>query len=304
MPICVECGKETPRDDMYGVGQDLRCPVCAGKRRTVYTQPRQRTLKVDGWVTWSLLVVAAALFMSRSVPLSTFIPGAEGTVQTRLASFPPAIWDGEIWRLITSCFLHGDFLHILFNGLALWRLGPVIEAAMGRWLYLGFVLLLGGASIGTEVAVHATTTIGLSGVVFGLFGYLYALRRTKDFAAAILTPQVVQSFVFMFFLCILLDASGSMAIGNWAHGSGAALGWLFGFASQHRLRITMIALTILVAISLITLPFYMPWNADFCLFRAYQSAQRGDEAGFSHWTERATKAPFPAKLFAPIEPRP
>jgi membrane associated rhomboid family serine protease len=301
MPICVECKRETPRDEMYGVVPDLRCAGCAGKRRTVYAPSPRPIIRMDGTVTRLLLVVAALLYLAKFVPLSRLFPEAEGTVFEYLAAFPPMIWNGQIWRLVTSCFLHGGFIHLLFNGMAMWNLGPVLEGHMGRARYLGFVLLIGGASIATEVAVQAATTIGLSGIVFGMFGYLYALRRKRDFAAAMLSPQVIQSFVFMFLLCILLSASGTLPVGNWAHGSGLALGWLFGFGVLHRQQAVMIALAILMSLSLWSMAIYMPWNADFCIFRAAQSLEQGDAEGYQAWMLRSRQAVVPAKWFDPAE---
>jgi membrane associated rhomboid family serine protease len=301
MPVCVECGNETPRDDMFGIGKDLRCPNCAGKRRQVYAPAGKPTLRVDGWITKTMLVVSGFLFFAGDLPIALLWPGQAGDLESWLIAFSPKIWDGQLWRLVTSCFLHGDFMHILFNGLALWQIGPVIEAYLGRWRYVGFCLALAIASLGTQLAISVGAVVGLSGIIFGMFGYLYSLRKTKDFAAAFMTPATVQNMVFFFFLFFALDALGVMRVGHWAHAGGGAVGWLIGYSSIHRQRKVLIPLTLLLALVLGSLAYWMPWNADFCLYQAQKQAIAQNAGAYQDWLSRARVAPFPPRLFAPNE---
>ncbi len=301
MPACVECGKETPRDDMFGIGKDLRCPNCAGRRRQVYAPAGRPTLRVDGWITKAMLGVSIFLFVAGNLPIALLWPGQVGDLESWLIAYSPDIWEGQLWRLVTSCFLHGNFMHILFNGAALWQIGPVIEAHLGRWRYLGFCLVLAVASLGAELAISVGAVVGLSGIIFGMFGYLYSLRKTKDFAAAVMTPSAVQSMVFFFFLFIALDAAGAMRVGNWAHAAGAAVGWLFGYASIHRQRIVLIPLIVLLALGLGSLAYWMPWSADFCIYQAQKQAIAQNADGYQEWLSRARVAPIPPRLYAPEE---
>jgi membrane associated rhomboid family serine protease len=304
MPICNECGRETPREEMFGLGKDLRCPACAGKRRAVYTPSPRPVLKVTGNLTKALLGLAIVLFVLRSMPAKIVVPGSEGTFESLLLASPPVIWDGQVWRLLTTCFLHGNFLHILCNGMALWQLGPVLEAYLGRWLYLGFFALVGMASMGGQLALEPWPVVGLSGILFGMFGFLWALRKRKDFAAAALPPSLIQSLVFFFFLGIVLDSSGAMAIGNWAHAVGGLVGWLLGYASLHVRRKLLVPLTALVGLGIGLLPTWMPWSADFCLYQSVKAAQVGNESAARDWYTRSLEAPIRPQIFSPEEPAP
>jgi rhomboid protease GluP len=89
--------------------------------------------------------------------------------------------DGEIWRLVSCLFLHGDGMHLLLNGLALYGLGRLCESVYGpvRFLWLFLVAGICGSTLswlGGNVA-----SVGASGSIFGLmgacivFGYRYRL---------------------------------------------------------------------------------------------------------------------------------
>lgn len=89
----------------------------------------------------------------------------------------PGVSDGALWELLTSTFLHVQPLHLGFNMLALWVLGPQLEAILGRTRYLALYLLSGLAG---SVAVYWLSaefgsTLGASGSVFGLMGALVVI---------------------------------------------------------------------------------------------------------------------------------
>lgn len=76
------------------------------------------------------------------------------------------------WRLVTYMFLHGSFLHILFNMLWLWWMGRPVETQLGSRNFL--VLFLGSGIGGALINLMLTNffvtnvTIGASGAVFGI----------------------------------------------------------------------------------------------------------------------------------------
>lgn len=86
---------------------------------------------------------------------------------------------GEWWRVVTSGFLHGSPIHLLFNMLILFQLGSAVEARLGRARYLGLYLLsLVGGSIGAMLAQAPTqAALGASGAVFGLMGAIVVMSR-------------------------------------------------------------------------------------------------------------------------------
>lgn len=94
----------------------------------------------------------------------------------------PAIGRHEPWRFLTSAFLHGPIIHILFNMMALWMLGGYLEPLLGRARFAALYLI---SAIGGSVAyvwlnpiTSNTGVVGASGAVFGLFGALIVLNKS------------------------------------------------------------------------------------------------------------------------------
>lgn len=78
------------------------------------------------------------------------------------------------WQVITSGFTHVEVLHIGFNMLVLYMLGPNNEQIFGRARFLAiyFVSLLGGSAAVMLLSDPYTQTLGASGAIYGLIGAL------------------------------------------------------------------------------------------------------------------------------------
>lgn len=181
-PLCSACMVEAP------VG--FHCPVCidqARRRRPVQrTQFGARVGSAKPVVTYAVIIACAVVYAVQLA--SIHLPGAGQLPSiTNLFAYAPvhtAAWnpDFEPWRMLTSALLHSpsSAIHILFNMLALWFIGRVVEPAIGPLRY-GVLLLL--SAFGGSVAVlyltdPFTPTVGASGAVFGLFGALFILLRS------------------------------------------------------------------------------------------------------------------------------
>ena len=75
---------------------------------------------------------------------------------------------------MTSQFTHVQLWHIAGNMLALWFLGPQLEAVLGRSRFLALYLLSGLAGSVTVLwfSSEIGITVGASGAIYGLFGAL------------------------------------------------------------------------------------------------------------------------------------
>ncbi len=94
------------------------------------------------------------------------------------------IADTRLETLVTSCFLHGSILHLGFNLLVLWQVGPFLERAIGRARFLP--LYLGAGIMGSAFSAiagrlfGASLSIGASGAICGLIGAMLVLgARTQ-----------------------------------------------------------------------------------------------------------------------------
>ncbi len=118
---------------------------------------------------------------------SGYYPGADETACGLIggsATWSPGVVEGAVWQLLTSMFTHVEVLHIGFNMLALWILGPQLEGLLGRVRFL--VVYLGAGLAGSTLvywlADEQSATMGASGSVFGILGALLVvvLKRGGD----------------------------------------------------------------------------------------------------------------------------
>jgi rhomboid protease GluP len=88
---------------------------------------------------------------------------------------------GEYWRLLTAPWLHGGTEHLVGNGIALYILGMVCEAAFGPVQFVVLYVLSGLAGSIVSVLVSAGPSVGASGAIFGLQGAaIVLLRRERE----------------------------------------------------------------------------------------------------------------------------
>jgi membrane associated rhomboid family serine protease len=162
-------------------------------------------------------------------------------------------WSGQFWRLVTSILPHIDILHLVFNIYWLWVFGTRVEIVYGPGRTLLLIMLFAAGSSAAQYALSGPG-VGLSGVGYGLFGLLWVLSRSDRRFYGIVDQSTVQLFVGWFFLCIVLTVAKVWHVANVAHGMGAILGVLLGYAVSAPARKFRLlsggALAVLVAASL------------------------------------------------------
>lgn len=156
-------------------------------------------------------------------PLFITSPDAEG--RWMLGSDLTEVKSGQVWRLITPIFLHGDLLHLLFNMYWVRTLSVPVEFRLGSGRLLWYVLLIAATSNLAQYYMSGPNFLGMSGVVFGLFGFIWAKGRF-DPGAGLAMPPNLTFFVVIYFMFCLTGALGPIA--NWAHGVGALSGIALG----------------------------------------------------------------------------
>jgi GlpG protein len=139
-----------------------------------------------------------------------------------------AFWS-QPWTLVTTILPHGDALHLFFNVFWMWTLGGAVEAIFRRRLWICLVLCAAVASSASEFAFSGTP-IGLSGVVYALFTFLWVASRRIPGLRGLIDPGTVKLFIAWFFVCIVLSQLDVMRIANIAHGVGAAVGAILALA--------------------------------------------------------------------------
>lgn len=138
------------------------------------------------------------------------------------------------WQLLTYGFLHGDFMHLFFNMLALFMFGPPLEAVWGERRFATYYLVgIVGAGV-CQLVVAAlfgstVSVIGASGAVYALllgYGMLFPNQQVMLLFPPI--PMKARTFVILFGVgALFLGMTGLQpGVAHFAHLGGMITGWL------------------------------------------------------------------------------
>ena len=141
------------------------------------------------------------------------------------------MFNGEIWRLVTPIFIHTDFFHIAFNMIWFYQFGRFIEEAMGSWKFLLLVVAVAIPSNVVFYLVSGPFFGGMSGVVYGLFFFMWAYERYSLNSPFRLDPYLAKFFAIYYVICWVLTAIG-FHVANSIHGVGAFMGFVAGFVAS------------------------------------------------------------------------
>lgn len=156
----------------------------------------------------------------------------------RLTSTPTRSWrairSGEVWRIWTPMFLHFGWLHLLFNSFWLRDFGMLLEDRVGSLRFLLLVLVIGAVSNILQFQIVGPNFGGMSGVNYGLFGYLWVRGKLDPNSGLGVSEQTVLWMGVWYIVCWLPGLSGDIA--NWAHAGGLAAGVTLGALAAIRRR--------------------------------------------------------------------
>ena len=242
---CSNCDRPICPDCMTTTSVGMRCPECARQKTKVKTIAtiEQPTL------TYVLMGISVVLALGGLFAGDTRDWGGD-LLEEDFALSRAAVGDGEVWRLITSGFVHYGPLHLAFNMLGLYILGGMLEPALGR-LRFGLVylvsLLAGGFGALLLESHPERFTAGASGAVFGLMGAAVILFRNRGI------PLMESGLGFWLVLNLLFSLRPGISLGGHLGGfvGGLIVGFLFvELADRVRLpRIAMYALAAAVGVA-------------------------------------------------------
>ena len=165
-----------------------------------------------GPVTFALIFISAAVYLIQTLVyhgdnngvMELFICNFSSFVNSLVNGTPTLIEvrHGEIWRLVTPIFLHFSIMHIFFNMWWLRDLGSMIEGRQSSNYLIVLVLALAVGSnltqfylggylsghpfhLGGHIVGYGGPNFGgMSGVIYGLLGYIWISRQTWILAPA------------------------------------------------------------------------------------------------------------------------
>lgn len=142
------------------------------------------------------------------------------------ALFRPAVQDGEWWRLFSCQFLHANIMHLLNNLLSLYFISFFLEPLLGRWRYIIIFLICGLCASILSIFWHENTlSVGASGAIFGMYGFMLALILMKVFE-----PQLNRFFLTIAGLFVGINLIMGIVgnVDNAAHIGGLIAGFFIG----------------------------------------------------------------------------
>ncbi len=175
-----------------------------------------------GWVTKTILVLCAVIFLT---------PWLIGNEVYSALLFPNSLSGlaAQPWRLVSPMLLHFSLLHILFNLLWWADLGRLIERFQSSGQLLMVTLVTSAVANVAQFLTSGPAFGGLSGVVYGLLGYLWIYGRLNPGAGYALRREIV---IFMLAWMVICFVGLSGVVANAAHlaglVSGCVLGGIFG----------------------------------------------------------------------------
>ncbi len=151
---------------------------------------------------------------------------------------------GQVWRTLTSTFVHYGLVHLAMNLFGMYQLGSLIEEWYGPWQTLALYVLIGTGGnalsalaryeTGSHPAVHSG---GGSTVLIGFVALCAVVGwRARTRIGDFLRGQMVAILIYTALLGLVLPLFNYLvrvpSIDNWGHACGAIVGGIFGFAHR------------------------------------------------------------------------
>ncbi|MBW0012500.1 rhomboid family intramembrane serine protease [Mycobacterium sp.] len=240
---CNRCERYICPDCMRAAAVGHQCVECVQAGARTIRQPRTRLggreRSARPVVTYALIAINVAAFILQM---------ASRNLERQLALWPPAVAEGQLYRLVTAAFLHYGATHLLLNMWALYVVGPPLEMWLGR---MRFGVLYALSGLGGSVLVYLlsplnSATAGASGAIFGLFGATFVVARRLSLDVRGVAAVIVINLIFTF----VVPAASSQRISWQAHVGGLVTGGLvaaaFVYPPIKRRNLVQAAVTVLV----------------------------------------------------------
>jgi len=180
-----------------------------------------------GVVTYGLICVCVIVFLFSNYGADNEFLGPLfiSDPANGFAGFLPEVRHGEIWRLFTTMFIHFGWAHLIFNVIALFQLGSMIEARQGSGKLLVLVAVSQVLSAVAQYFLSGPNFGGMSGVVYALAGYIWMCGKHNRASGLFLDPTSMTILMIWFMACFTPLIPH---VANATHAVGLAVGLIWG----------------------------------------------------------------------------
>jgi membrane associated rhomboid family serine protease len=177
-----------------------------------------------GSVGLSLTLIVIGITVAVSL-IASSVPGVTEALWLERS----AIQHGELYRLLSVTLVHAGLLHLGLNMYSLWIIGPIVEQAWGRRMFLLFYVLTAVAASTTSFIFSVGPAVGASGAIFGLVGVVLAGTRAHLPVLDRRSRQIVPQLGMLVILNLAIGFFAGGTIDNAAHIGGLISGLWLGF---------------------------------------------------------------------------
>jgi len=137
--------------------------------------------------------------------------------------WPLVLYQGEWWRCLTYAYTHGGLIHIGFNMVVLYQIGPLLESELGAPRFIVLYTLTALTATGLGYLWHPMVpVVGASGSLFGLIGFAVTWYHRMGTPGHHIRNIMLRWAVFAFVFGLVVGAD------NAGHLGGALGGALLG----------------------------------------------------------------------------
>ncbi|RAV99388.1 rhomboid family intramembrane serine protease [Pseudochryseolinea flava] len=194
-------------------------------------------------VVKAILIINIIAFIAQQIaPIGDFsycydapegTPGGQmGIVTGNLAMYGLNTECFKPFQLFTYMFLHGDFMHILFNMFGLISIGPILESTLGQKRFTLFYLVtgIGAAIFNIFISMFFPSAsfgilVGASGAIYGIltgFGMMYPEMEVRLF----FPPIPIKAKYLVFLLGGMTFLFGPQNVAHYAHLGGVIFAFI------------------------------------------------------------------------------
>ena len=139
-----------------------------------------------------------------------------------------AIYEFQIWRLVSAIFLHGSPVHLIYNLFALLLFGLILEKLIGSRNFL--IVFFASGIVGNLIGVNFySSSLGASGAIYGIIGCITLVNpMMMVWAFGLLVPMFVAASLWVIGDIMGVFGFGGADVGYIAHLSGVLIGIVFG----------------------------------------------------------------------------
>jgi membrane associated rhomboid family serine protease len=124
------------------------------------------------------------------------------------------------WQIITSMFVHGGLMHILFNMFALWAIGNSVVQTVGDKKFLQIYFISGLLGSIFCMLFCFSPVVGASGAICGILSAMAILNPNTTVYLLFIIPLNLKKFTIWF--TVISGIFGILSIINPAYGFGIA----------------------------------------------------------------------------------